>query len=97
MSRSYKKTPYCGNAKRRKLKNYANRVIRRKGELFQNSSYKKVYGSYNICDYGSTYRSFEEYYWFRLKLWYSYWQGTAVPFPNRDEEYEQYQKYYIRK
>ena len=60
MSRSYKKNPWltdhsCGSTKRKKQ--LANRIYRRKlkqlddeGGLPKNYS-KKVYESYNICDY----------------------------------------------
>lgn len=53
MSRSYKKTPRCGDKKDKYLKRYANRKLRRK-KLFvdlQNKSYKKDFCSYDICDY----------------------------------------------
>ena len=63
MSRSYKKTPYCSCKKNKFAKNQANRKIRRnKDELYQNREFRKVYDSWDICDYGEVGISFEEYW-----------------------------------
>jgi hypothetical protein len=63
MSHSYKKTPYCSCKKNKFAKNQANRKIRRnKDELYQNREFRKVYDSWDICDYGEVGISFEEYW-----------------------------------
>lgn len=56
MSRSYKKTPWTGDKKGKSKKRCANSKIRmflkNPNHKLQNNSYKKVYDSYDICDYG---------------------------------------------
>ena len=58
MSRSYKKTPYCGLQKTKWAKQQANKKVRRylnrqkiEDESFAPAAYKKVSESWNICDY----------------------------------------------
>lgn len=50
MSRSYKKTPVlksnCGFSKK-----MANRKVRRTKDVFSGTYYKKVFDSYDICEY----------------------------------------------
>ena len=68
MSRSYKKTPYCG-PKSKAMKKYANRVLRRDNDTYQNGSYKKRFCSYDICDY-KFFETFEEYFESRVRQWH---------------------------
>lgn len=70
MSRSYKKTPgwTCGTDKKW-IKRLANKRVR-KTEVPNGNAYKKVYQSYDICDY--KFLSFvkptkSEYYWYTLQ------------------------------
>ena len=56
MSRSYKKTPYCGDCKGKSSKRAANSKVR--AVLKQNPdaitsgrAYRKLYDSWEICDY----------------------------------------------
>lgn len=59
MSRSYKKTPYCGDTKTKWAKRKANKLVRskiKKWDIQDNllpSYYKKISESWNICDYYS--------------------------------------------
>ena len=66
MSRSYKKTPYAGDHKGKAKKRIVNHKVRR--NLNQDNTlivpfgkYKKLYQSYNICDFGWVY-TWEEYW-----------------------------------
>lgn len=53
MSRSYKHTPYNGEAKDKFFKKYFNRKLRRKKlkHNLQHGLYKKYSSSWEICDY----------------------------------------------
>lgn len=58
MSRSYRKPfvtdGYKGSGRRQFFKNYANRILRRKGieeEIANGKAYKKYSDGWNICDY----------------------------------------------
>lgn len=58
MSRSYKKTPYTGEVRNKKKgKRFASHKVREwlkqhPYETIQNSEFKKIYPSWDICDYG---------------------------------------------
>lgn len=64
-------------------------------------SYKKIYERWDICDYW-WYQPFEEYYQ-RVINMYNYYvmkygeEQTYMKFPNKDEEYKRWFKYYKRK
>lgn len=63
MSRSYKKTPRCGDTKDKFFKKYANRKVRRNNtNHYNHKSYKKLSCSWDICDYETVGRTFEEYW-----------------------------------
>lgn len=52
MSRSYKKTPVCKDQGTRWMKCQASKAVRRYAEdIGDGGSYKKLFCSYNICDY----------------------------------------------
>lgn len=57
MSRSYRKHSYWKDSQRTNLphrlysKTIANRMVRRTSDVPNNSSFKKVYDSWDICDY----------------------------------------------
>ena len=55
MSRSYKKHPCGGDTKSRFGKRYANHVVRKYFDIGNHGYYKKLFNSYNICDYWSYY------------------------------------------
>lgn len=100
MSRSYKRTPRCGDRKDKFLKNYANRRIRRlpiDEPPLNNKAYRKAFCSWEICDYDEVGTSFEEY-WERLVKYWNMWRGKfGEPFPDRDEAYKEYCRWYLRK
>lgn len=65
MSRSYKKTPWCGDNKGKWKKRRASKAVRRylkrhPEDLCQGAQYKKIYDSWDICDYYFRY-SWKEY------------------------------------
>lgn len=92
MSRSYKKTPWCGDHKGKIKKRIANqsvrRQLRRDLELVpQRGAYKKLYCSWEICDYG----------W--ILTWKEYWKNALDIDPAADKEivYRKWLKYYRNK
>lgn len=105
MSRSYKKAEYSGDKKDKELKRLANHRVRQ--YLKQHidftpgpSDYKKLFDSWEICDYGEL-CSWKEW-WDRENEWfysdhYSQWKlRTDVP-PNKKEEHAKWYKYYKMK
>ena len=66
MSRSRKKTPYSGDRKDRGYKRYANKKVRQKlknsEEIYNYKEYKKLFCSYDICDYYTIEGDFETFY-----------------------------------
>ena len=95
MSRSFKKTPRCGNYKNKFLKRYANRKLRRdKNYNLQYGAYKKNYESWDICDFELIARSFSDY-WNDL---ISYWSlNQDLPYPDKEKAYQEWFKYYKSK
>ncbi|MCQ2801311.1 MAG: hypothetical protein MJ222_01455 [Bacilli bacterium] len=89
MSRSYKKTPYCGDETSKWNKRLANKRVRRilknPDMELQNSSYKKAYQSWNIVDYYFI-QTFEEF----SMNWGAY-------FGSIQEARNYWEKYYKRK
>ena len=104
MSRSYKKTPWCGDRKGKDKKRIANHVVRQwlKRNMDQTlapSNYKKLYETWNICDYSWT-LTWEQYW---KSEWKSYrWICSMLPNcehkePNKKECYRKWLKYYHNK
>ena len=101
MSRSYKKTPGAGDSKGKNSKRIANHKVR---QAFKNgldffskgNKYKRVYESYDICDYFDI-TTFEEYWRLQLKYYYQWRKDCGYPFPNKEEAYQEWCKYYKRK
>lgn len=57
MSRSYKKSPWCGDKKGKRKKRAAWKMVREylkrhPEDVCRGGRYRKVYESWNICDYG---------------------------------------------
>ena len=99
MSRSYKHTPRSGDQKDRYFKRYANRRVRRlpiDEHPLKGNDYKKVFCQYEICDYETVGTSFEQYWESLVKRWYE-WMWRSEPFPDREEAYEEYRRWFIRK
>lgn len=94
MSRSYKKTPYAGDCKGKIAKRFANKAVRNylkklSNDHPDNGSYKKLYETWDICDY----------YW--IETWEDYWNETQKRYAEHPEWYknppnekEEYRKWY---
>ena len=95
MSRSYKKTPYCG-PKSKSMKKYANRVLRQDKNTYQNASYKKRFCSYDICDY-KFFETFDEYYRSQVRQWEEWGRLYGRSYPNKKNAYRRWYKYYKAK
>lgn len=101
MSRTYKKTPYCGDNKGKIKKRMANKKVRmflkNFDEILKYNEYKKISESYNVCDY----------YW--IETWESYWNrciknyyewnhtGIKMDYPDKEKEYRYWYKCYKMK
>lgn len=93
MSRSYKKTPYCGQTQRPADKRIANHQVRQKLKNhldwnIQYNNYKKLSDSWRIRDWGWSY-TWEEWYFKQVHL-----HGCE---DDIDDLYEYWQKHYKRK
>ena len=96
ISRSYKRTPRCGDKKDKYLKNYANRRLRQypiNKPPLNNCTYKKYNCQWDICDYDSVGISFERY-WRRLKCRF---HDRPDLLGTKEEAYKEYIKWFIRK
>ena len=99
MSRSYKHTPRSGDTKDKFFKKYANRRVRRlptDEHPLKGKAYKKVFCQYDICDYETVGTSFEQYWESLVKRWYN-WEWRYAEFPDREEAYQEYCRWFIRK
>ena len=98
MSRSFKHTPRSGDTKDKFFKRYANRKVRRLpiDEHLKGNTYKKVFCQYDICDYETVGISFEQYWESLVKRWYN-WEWRYSEFPDREEAYQEYCRWFIRK
>ena len=104
MRRSYKKTAYCGDRKSKSKKRLANRAVRnyfkRNPEIVMNyREFKKIFDSYDICDYYWLEPNFEQWAQTQLNIWYFWHENglTKKPCPTKKELYNHYMKYYKRK
>ena len=102
MSRSYKRFPYCGDAKGKAKKRLANRHIRQVLKRDYNANinhgaFKKYYESYNICDYGFI-CPWEKYWAGEIECFYRFKRrfGNAIP-PNKQLAYKRWLKWYRNK
>lgn len=90
MSRSYKKVPHCKCEDSCKWgKRQANKKVRRyKGEITNGKGYKKLYESWNICDYHwiETWEQYKE--WCERPRWWS---------DPREAVYYEWYKFYKQK
>ena len=90
MSRSFKHTPHCKCEKSCKWgKKQANKRVRHyKGEIGNGKNYRKLYNSYDICDYYhiETWQGFKK--WWEQPRW---WQEP------REVDYYEWYKTYKRK
>ena len=103
MSRSYKKTPWCGDHKGKIKKRIANQTVRQMLKnydlIVQKGAYKKLYCSYDICDYGWI-CSWEDYWegeW-NTHIWISHMRPDKEhKEPDKKECYRKWLKYYRNK
>ena len=102
MSRSYKKTPWCGDHKGTQKKRQAWKKVRQWQKdnpdiLLQGGAYKKIYETWDICDYGwvttweEYWRSCWEWYYYALE---HYSNSTKNKKPDQKEEYRHWYKYH---
>ena len=104
MSRSYKKTPWCGDRKGKNKKRIANHTVRQylKNHMdlqLAPSDYKKLYSSWDICDYGWVF-TWEQYWENEWRMYH--WFCTMFPNqkrkePNEKDCYRKWLKYYRNK
>lgn len=101
MSRSYKKTPYCGDTKGKENKRLANHKVRQylknnEDVVLRGGAYKRLYDTWDICDY----------YW--IANWEEYWLNCIESYnnwgyrykkekPNYEKEFRRWWKYYKMK
>jgi hypothetical protein len=97
MSRSYKKTPRAGDRKNKYFKKYFNRRLRRSPDSFRYKSYRKFSESWDVCDYEEVGTSFNEYYRQRVGSWHKWGKKCGEPYPDKDEEYLNYFRWFKRK
>lgn len=99
MSRSYKKTPYYGDKKNKETKRIANKTVRNylkdPKHMLPKRSFKKVFESWDICDYGWVV-SWEEYLGGCLNHYNQHPKWYKKP-PNKKEEYRNWYKKYKMK
>ena len=99
MSRSYKKTPWAGDTKGKDKKRDANSKVRMFLKNLDNelkyNAYKKVYETWDICDYGDI-QTWEEYWNFCQRMYKKYPNLYKAP-PNEKEEYRRWYKWYKMK
>lgn len=98
ISHSYKKHAYSGDHKGKEKKRCANKTVRmwlkdNPEEVIKGKSFKKIYESWDICDYGG------------LCSWEAYWEGIIKHYqrmkhygydlkePNKKEEYKNWKKH----
>ena len=99
MSRSYKHTPRSGDKKKKFFKKYSNHKVRRlpnDEHPLKGNAYKKVLHDYSICDYETVGITFEQYWERLVKRWHE-WEWRGYDFPDRDEAYQEYCRWFIRK
>lgn len=102
MSRSYKKTPWSGDSKGKEAKRLANHKVRNwlkqnPYATLQYSKYKRVYETWDICDFGWI-TPWEEYWQGRLNTWQQWRKfSPKEEYPERQKEYRKWWKYYKMK
>ena len=101
MSRSYKKIPWSGDKKGKSKKRVANHKVRswlkqHPDEPLNRNSYKKVYETWDICDYG-WFCTWEEYWKSAIHAWEQWEKDRGKPFPDKKEEYRRWIRYYKTK
>lgn len=100
ISRSYKKTPYCGDKKGRIKKRIANHKVRQHLKntdiILSRSGHRRIMDSYDICDYYSI-ESWDDFWKFRVSLWHMIDAKYDRPFPDEKTERMNYERQFKRK
>ena len=96
MSRSYKKHPWSGDSKGKSKKRVANHAVRtwckeHPDVPLRGSAYKKLFESWDICDYGGL-CSWEEFWRGSIRAWERWGRQYGRPYPNEKEEYRDWYK-----
>ena len=101
MSRSYKKTPWCGDTKGKLKKRIAWKTVRQwlkehPDVALTGGQYKKLYETWDICDYGWV-TTWEEYWesclrWHREALARGW--GRCLEEPDIEKEYRYWYTHY---
>lgn len=104
MSRSYKKTPWCGDRKGKAKKRIANHKMRRalNGDpdlILPIGGHRKFTETWDICDYGWLCswtswwdRALRDYEWQKMVF-----PDRPIELPNKKREYKRWLKYYRSK
>lgn len=101
MSRSYKKTPWSGDRKGKDKKRIANHRVRNwlkqhPEESLCGREYRKLYESWDICDYGRI-MTWEQFWDSCVKNWYNWQCKFSYPFPEKEEEYRRWIRHFRAK
>ena len=100
MSRSYKRHPWCGDKKGKSKKAAANSKVRmylkNLDNILKYGAYKKLYESWDICDYGWLY-SWNKYWEQKVNFWYRFDKKWGKPFPDKKKVKKEWYKYYKMK
>lgn len=102
MSRSFKKTSYCGDHKGKWKKRRANDKVRsyfRRNPDAQISrgDYRKIQNPWDICDWCDKFESFEDYWNWEIKWYEQNKDRFNLPKPNKKELYREWYKAYKMK
>ena len=104
ISRSYKRTPWCGDHKGKQKKRIANQTVRawlkqHPEAILKGGDYKKLYETWDICDYGSVWTWEQElaWEWERYYEWKAQYSRRSIEEPNEKELYRKWYKYHKAK
>lgn len=104
MSRSYKKTPWSGDKKSKEKKRIANHKVRQKLKnnlelIVQQGEYKKLYETWDICDYGwiITFDEFMEIEWKNYRWLKINFPDRVIEEPDEKQCYRIWLKFYHNK
>lgn len=102
MSRSFKKTSYCGDNKGKKKKRLANDKVKsffKKNQDIQISrgDFRKIQNPWDICDYCTKFESFESYWDFEVTFYETHKDRYNLSKPNKKEAYRDWYKTYKMK
>ena len=102
MSRSFKKTPYCGDKKGKAKKRIANKKVRmflkeNPEVMTSKKSFRKIYETYDICDFYDI-EDFPAYYSWQLKFYLqNVHRWPDMKKPNKKQLYKEWYKSYKMK